>query len=192
MLIILKESVKNMEEKENRRVTITKRMLKDALIEMLRYTDIHHVSIRDLCKRADVNRSTFYKHYTSQFDLLSDMEKDLLTFLSQTITEHETQPIKIMEKVCIYLENNLEFGRLIINNNIDPAFPQRLFSLAEVRGATINKNAIKMNETMMEYLYNYINYGSYKVLCDWLSKEQREPTETIARFLVDLIQHSSP
>lgn len=192
MLIILKESVKNMEEKENRRVAMTKRMLKDALIEMLQDTDIYHVSIRDLCQRADVNRTTFYKHYTSQFDLLSDIEKDLLTFLSQTIKEHETQPFKIMEKVCIYLENNHIFGRLIINNNVDPTFPQRLFSLAEVRNATINKNAIKMNATMTEYVYNYINYGSYKVLCDWLNKEQREPPEMIARFLIDLIRHSFP
>lgn len=192
MLLFLKESVKNMREKENRRVAMTKRMLKNALIKILQNTDIYHVSIRDLCQRADVNRTTFYKHYTSQFDLLSDIENDLLTFLSQTITEHETQPIKIMKKVCVYLENNLDFGRLIINNNVDPAFPQKLFSLAEVRGATINKNAIKMNETMTEYLYNYINYGSYKVLCAWLNKEQREPPEMIARFLIDLIQYSSP
>ena len=35
-----------MAKKEGRRVTMTRRMLKDALTEMLRETDIYHVSIR--------------------------------------------------------------------------------------------------------------------------------------------------
>ena len=61
-----------MEKKEDRRVTMTKRLLKDALTEMLRKEDIYHVSIRELCERADVNRTTFYKYYGNQFDLLAE------------------------------------------------------------------------------------------------------------------------
>ena len=177
-----------MEKKEDRRVTMTKRMLKEALIEMLRETDIYHVSIRELCQRADVNRTTFYKYYGSQFDLLSDMENDMLTFLSQTITEHEAEPVKIIETACVYMENHLEFGRLIINNNVDPVFPQKLFSLAAVRAAALNQYAGKMDEAMMEYLYHYITYGAYRIICVWLNKEQREPPAQIAQFLIELIQ----
>ena len=67
-----------MEQKEDRRITMTKRMLKNALTDMLKEKDIYHISIRELCERADVNRTTFYKHYGSQFELLDDMETDLL------------------------------------------------------------------------------------------------------------------
>ena len=63
-----------MEKKEDRRVRVTKRMLKDALIELLKTKDIYHISIRELCETADVNRTTFYKYYGNQFDLLADME----------------------------------------------------------------------------------------------------------------------
>ena len=48
-----------MEKKEDRRVTMTRRMLKEALTELLRETDIYHVSIRELCQRADINRTTW-------------------------------------------------------------------------------------------------------------------------------------
>ena len=77
-----------MERKEDRRVAMTKKMLKDALTEMLSEKDVYHISIRELCQRADVNRTTFYKYYGSQFDLLADMENDLLAFLSNTIREN--------------------------------------------------------------------------------------------------------
>ena len=48
-----------MDKKEDRRTAMTKHVLKDALIEMLKEKDIYHISIRELCERADVNRTTF-------------------------------------------------------------------------------------------------------------------------------------
>ena len=90
-----------MEKKEDRRIAMTKRLLKAALIELLKEQDIYHISIRELCERADVNRTTFYKYYGSQFDLLTDMEKDMLDFIAKAIERHETEPEKIITAACI-------------------------------------------------------------------------------------------
>ena len=180
-----------MEKKEDRRVTLTKRMLKDALIDLLREVDIYHVSIRELCQRADVNRTTFYKYYGSQFDLLADMENDLLAFLSKIVTENASDPEKIIEAACGYMENHLEFGRMIINNNVDPLFPQKLFSLAAIREVSLQEFSGLQDESSMEYLYNYVTYGAYRIICVWLNKEQREPPEKIADLLIRFIQMES-
>ncbi|MCR5461390.1 MAG: TetR/AcrR family transcriptional regulator [Acetatifactor sp.] len=177
-----------MEKREDRRVAMTKRMLKDALTDMLRKTDIYHVSIRELCQKADVNRTTFYKYYGSQFDLLSDMEKDLLDFLSKTITEHAANTEKIVQTACEYLQEHLEFVRLIINNNVDPMFPQKLFSLDVMRKATLHKFSGSLDEDTLEYLFNYITYGAYRIICMWLNKEQRESPEQISVLLSRFIQ----
>lgn len=52
--------------KNNRRVIMTKKIIKDTFIEMLEKEDISKIHIRDLCNKADINRSTFYKYYDSQ------------------------------------------------------------------------------------------------------------------------------
>ena len=183
-----KESVRKMEKKEDRRIAMTRRMLKEALTEMLRDTDIYHISIRELCQRADVNRTTFYKYYGSQFDLLADMERDLLDFLAKAIKEHAANPVRIIETACEYLESHLEFGRLIINNNVDPLFPQKLFSQAAVREAALVKYSGLRDAAELEYLFNFITYGAYRVICIWLNKEQRESPRELARQLIRLIQ----
>ena len=167
---------------------MTRRMLKDALMEMLREMDIYHVSIRELCQRADVNRTTFYKYYGSQFDLLGDMEKDFLDFLSKAIREHAANPVMIIETACEYLEEHLDFVRLIINNNVDPLFPQKLLNLAAVREAILSKTAGRPDSGLHEYVFNYITYGAYRILCVWLNKDSREPPEEIADLLLSLIQ----
>lgn len=176
-----------MEKREDRRVAMTRRIIKEAFTEILQEKDIYHVSIRELCERADVNRTTFYKYYGNQFDLLADMENDLLEFFSRTITEHTTDPEKIIETACAYLECHLEFSRLILNNSVDPLFPQKLFSLEIVREAALIKFPGQADESAYEYFYNYITYGAYRMICIWLNKEIRESPRQIARLLARFI-----
>lgn len=176
-----------MEKKEDRRVRITKRLLKDALIELLKEKDIYHISIRELCETADVNRTTFYKYYGNQFDLLADMENDLIGFISHTIMKNQTDSEKILVAACRYLEDNLEFARLIINNNVDPAFPNRLFSTDAITTSFVNRYSVSKSEEALEYFYNYITYGVYRVVCVWLNKEVRESPEAIAKLIDQMV-----
>ena len=53
-------------QKENQRILVTKRLLGVALIKLLKEKTIHEISVRELCDKAGVNRSTFYNHYKSQ------------------------------------------------------------------------------------------------------------------------------
>ena len=175
-----------MEKREDRRTAMSKRMMKDALTEILKEKDIYHVSIRELCERADVNRTTFYKYYGSQFDLLSDMEKDLLVFLADVIRELESDTIKAIETACSYLENHLEFARLIFNNNVDPAFPQKVFSMEAVKEAVLIKCSDRHDENELDYLYNYMTYGAYRVVYLWLNKDNRESPHEIAGILAKI------
>ncbi|MDR2087841.1 MAG: TetR/AcrR family transcriptional regulator [Clostridiales Family XIII bacterium] len=172
-----------MEGKENRRVALTKRMLKDTLIELLREKDIYHISIRELCERADVNRTTFYKYYGSQFDLLTDMENDIIAFINKTVAKNQANIETTIRVLCEYLENNLEFARLLINNNIDSAFPEKLFSLAVIKESFLKNCFGKYDAAETEYLFNFIIYGAFRIVCMWLNSEKRESPETLSAMI---------
>ena len=60
----------------NQRIKLTKSLLKNALVEMLKTESIHKISIRALCEKAGINRSTFYKHYKDQYNLMLEIEND--------------------------------------------------------------------------------------------------------------------
>ena len=63
---------------EDRRIMKTKKALKTALIELLDKQDFEHVSITELCRKADVSRITFYSHYNDKYALLDDIFNDML------------------------------------------------------------------------------------------------------------------
>ncbi len=172
----------------NQRIMLTKKLLKDSLIDMLHDQSIYHISIRELCEKAGINRSTFYKYYGNQFDLLEEMEKDLLEatehFLSQ---QTDIKNAAVIEQILKYLESNIDFVRLLINSNVDPTFANKLFSLTPIQSMLkdVFKNRSEPDE--YEYITNFLIHGAYQSVCMWLNKENRESSEWMAQFLIDNI-----
>lgn len=62
---------------ESRRVRMTKRMMKDSLLELMEKLPLGRITIKDVCDNADVNRTTFYVYYESIEQLLTDIENDV-------------------------------------------------------------------------------------------------------------------
>jgi len=66
---------------ENRRVRMTKKMLKDSLLELLEHKELSRITVTEICENADVHRSTFYKHYEDPPALLREIEQDYLDII---------------------------------------------------------------------------------------------------------------
>lgn len=67
------------------RVARTRRLLIDALIELICEEGYEAITIREIVKKADVNRSTFYLHFRDKQDILSHMEDEVLSGLAASI-----------------------------------------------------------------------------------------------------------
>jgi len=65
----------------DRRVLRTRRMLRDALIELITQRGWDNISVQDVCDRADVGRSTFYTHFADKEELLLGGFDDLRKML---------------------------------------------------------------------------------------------------------------
>lgn len=174
-------------KKENQRITITKKMLKNSLVEILKTKSIYKVSIRELCEKSEINRSTFYKYYASQFDLLTDMEDDLITSIMNSLSDNTLKSLRPLSEVFHYLEENMELVRLLINNNIDSQFPEKLFSMPQVREIINHVLGDKYTEAEFTYISNFLTYGAYQVIRVWCNKQHRETPEEIAALLLTKI-----
>ena len=61
------------DEKMDRRVIRTKQQIRQALIELLAEKPENSISVRELTQRANINRGTFYIHYSDIHDLVSQL-----------------------------------------------------------------------------------------------------------------------
>ena len=63
---------------ENQRDRLSKIMLKNALVELLETKPINKITVYELCRSAQINRSTFYKYYGEPHDILNEIVNELL------------------------------------------------------------------------------------------------------------------
>lgn len=61
------------EDPEDRRKALTRSRLYEGLVELSLGAGFESVTVRDLTKRADVNRATFYRHYRDKYDMVAEI-----------------------------------------------------------------------------------------------------------------------
>ena len=64
--------------REDRRVRRTRRVLREALLELVVAKGYDRVTVQDVLERADLSRATFYAHYRDKDDLLVGSLEELL------------------------------------------------------------------------------------------------------------------
>lgn len=61
-----------MTKKEDARITRSKRDLRNSLMELLKVQSFDKLTVTEICKKAMINKMTFYKYYQDKYTLLDD------------------------------------------------------------------------------------------------------------------------
>ena len=82
------------------RVKKTQRALMDSFLELLKTKNFSQITVQDLCDRAMVRRSTFYRHYSDKYDLLNQV----LANFSNSLHESHSESLLVKQPKS-YFEN---------------------------------------------------------------------------------------
>jgi AcrR family transcriptional regulator len=63
----------NGETKLDPRKKRTVKVLRAAMVELLKEQEFSKITVQDISERAEVNRATFYDHYVDKYELLNDL-----------------------------------------------------------------------------------------------------------------------
>lgn len=170
---------------ENQRVRMSKAMLKEALIQLLQEKQIEKITIYELCDRAQINRTTFYKYYGTQYDLLNDIEKDIFFELEQRLMVGGAE-INDLHLILDYLVQERRKCLVFINSTNDKDFAEKLFGLPVIHNLISNKMPNQPTTAQAEYLYRFLCQGSYAIITKWLNDEHRCSSIEISHLIHSL------
>lgn len=121
---------------QDRRAKRTALQIKQTMYAFMEHTAIHQISVSDICKTCQINRATFYDHYRDVFDLVQDMENDMLLAvqaLMETVSPEDTSPEAV---------SNLFFGFLTEHR-------QKLYLL--ITGERSREFCLRLDSTLMPF-----------------------------------------
>ena len=74
-----------MAEKVDRRVRKTKAQLRAGLARLMQKKSIKEITVKELVDEVDINRSTFYLHYSDIYQMLESIETELMDEIAQVL-----------------------------------------------------------------------------------------------------------
>lgn len=180
-------------EKEtmDQRVRLTRKLLKDALVQLMQTQHISEISVRSLCELADINRSTFYAHYTDPSDLLRQIEQEVMGNLKRYLEKQDYQdnrPIsaQVLTRILEYAKSNAEVFKVFFSQNCDFDFQKEIMELAQI--VSFRQNPAYDARTW-EYIALYGITGCISILQKWLQDGMIESPEKISEFFLQVLYH---
>lgn len=77
--------MKKGDEGMDRRQRKTRQAIIDACYQLIEEKELQKVTINDITEKADINRGTFYLHFTDKFDMLDSFEKEMIDKIHDVI-----------------------------------------------------------------------------------------------------------
>ena len=167
------------QKKEDRRVRRTKKLLTQALTQLLQEKQINEITVKELTDLADMNRGTFYLYYKDIFDMLEKIEDGLFEALEEIVFLHEHDDVSQQTKPILldlfrFIEDNQEMCRVLLEKCLQ-MWP----------------NKEDKNDATFEYHYSFVVYGCVGVFRAWLNSECQEAAEKMAEMADAMIRRGS-
>lgn len=174
--------------KGNRRILYTKNVIKESLIELLQSKEIHQVTVTDICKKADINRGTFYTHYKDAYDLFQSMEDELFDQILKYIQEIPVEEYNslLLLNVLELIKENKDLCKVLFCNQRDSSILNRiLLIVAQIDVSKVFNNSNLINATITNYYMRYSVGGCISIIETWLENDLPESPKE----LVQIINH---
>ena len=171
---------------ENQRIRITKRMLKEALISLLGQKPIEKIRVQELCHEAQINRTTFYKYYGNQYDLMNEIQSEFLQQLEKHFADDDTP--KNLVNVLAYMDEQRKLCQALIQTISDDSFLESLIGLSYITKELEHGLANQNDECRKSYATEFLLRGAYAVVRRWLYAEVPESPELIAGVIMELAE----
>ena len=170
---------------EDARVRKTKQKLSAALVELLQEKAFSDITPAQICERAGVNRSTFYRNYRNLSQLKTEMENKILSGIRWKGESSESSDIRenIESQLAFLRENQDLFLALSASGS-----REGIFEKARNRAIQVARDAydrIPNAPSREEYNNLCVFYISavLGVVTDWFMGGMVQSNESLADFL---------
>ncbi len=175
-------------------------LMDEALLILLEKKDFDFISVKEICDKAGVNRSTFYLHYENMDDLL----KETTGLINKRF--YESFGNKIIN-LSVSSKEDLFFIKdeyLIPYLNLIKKY-KKIFKLIHDKPYLFDNNAAKDNlynslfnqilsiygvkNEDKEYVFAYYTQGTLAIILKWVEKDCVDEIEKISKLIIEVINY---
>lgn len=173
---------------QDKRIIKTKKAIRTAFTELLSEKDINEITIKDISDRAIINRKTFYSHYAGIYELVDEIENEIVEMLlnaldGESYIDIAENPYSLFHKLNTVITDHIDRYGFILNNGHNI----RLFTKIALRlKDTLKANYLEesgIDEVAFDLSLDYVFAGMLSVYQNWFHSDKSASIEEISELV---------
>lgn len=181
-----------MNTKNNKRFYETEIRMEAAMLELMKKTEFEKITVKKICEKANVNRSTFYAHFIDIYDMIDKMEMELSKELLNKYSTYSGKEVEIFSEESFipflsHIKEHRYFYKINLQTRKDFPLRRGFEQLWNVIKSICIENGITSDEEIMYYLV-YFQAGFTMILKHWVDTDCKENEADLAKFIKGCIK----
>jgi AcrR family transcriptional regulator len=160
---------------EYRSAIRSRKMIREAFLELLKEKNISKITVTDIVNKADLNRSTFYAHYMDVRAITEEMENEVIDKMIEILKKFEfnnffNNPTPLLLEVSRFLENNQDTYKILLKVNDAETFLKKLkIEFAKYMMIDTDIPEYLKDSKMVKLRISYFSGGIINMYQDWFN-----------------------
>lgn len=181
--------------KQDLRVQKTHQALITSFSDLLQTKSFEQITVQDLCAKANVRRSTFYRHFNDKYDLLNHVFGTLIDhfrelYLPDINPDNPRQFFeKLMRDVLTFIHDNKDIVRSVITLN----FYGEVYTIFYEQIYKAVQKQIEFDRQSGQFYVDVTIYGEFltggilSVITNWIQHGQQQSIDKVTKEIVNMI-----
>lgn len=174
----------------------------EALISLLEIKDLEYITVKEICNKAGVNRSTFYLHYETIDDLVLEaadyVNKKFITYFDHStenfvdnIKTLSLEELKLVEKSHLtpylhFIKDNKRIFKAAFHNPIGMRVYERYDKLKDHVILPIMER-FEIDEKEQKYILVFYIEGMMAIIKKWVDDDCQDDIEDIENIMIKCV-----
>lgn len=179
--------------KSNRQILRSKNLIENAVIELLKKKRIDQITVKNLCELCNINRGTFYNHYVDIYDLMNQLENNLVNELESNLSKYSLEQLNkdslpLFKDILEFIDKKAYIVTILFRENEDSLFLDKIINLFKTR-AVQSWGIIysKLTKKNYDYFLEYAIHGCLGIIKKWLNDGRKENPNDLALLLENIV-----
>lgn len=166
-----------MNTKNNRRRRESVERIQKVFIQLLQTKELHEITVSDICKRCELNRSTFYANFVDIYQLADQVRMDLEREVNRLYEAEETEKFNSNDYLRLFrhIRENQLFYRTYFKLGYDNQFKLKYYDTHQAQQHFDNQH--------IEYHIEFFRSGFNAIIKMWLAGGCKETPEEMDQII---------
>lgn len=179
-------------KKNKEKINKTKKDIMDAFWKLYCEKRIDKITVKEISKNAGYNRSTFYEYFIDVYDVLEQIENELIPKIAE-LPPCSISNIKLGMPLDVFMDlydKNSEYYVVLLGDKGDPAFATKLKNALKEMLTEALILEMKIDPIELDFTLEFILSAMIATMSHWFKKDKIIPIEQLIKLINNIMGNS--